>query len=257
MTQTRPKSMIPPAAVEGLRGSLSLTSVFDLLQFLNVSGKTGQLLIEKHPERLEGRAYFAAGAMVHATAPDCAGMDALVEVCTWDQGSFAFYDNVLSPNVSITMPVQHALMEAVRIHDERRRTKAMAERPDQERGEVMPNNARSSTDVLEDFLKVPGVLSAVVIGRDGFLIEAAGGTTAVNTEDLGAALAHAINGIEEMGGELHVNKFQDLFVEYGRAVIMCRPVGDAIMAVVAPDASKLGIIRHKVKPLVEELANYF
>ena len=121
----------------------------------------------------------------------------------------------------------------------------------------MAQPTRSSTDVLEDFLKVPGVMSAVVVGRDGFLIESSGTSSAVSIEDLGASLAHAINGVEEMGNELQIKGFQDLFVEYGRAVIMCRPVGDAIIAVVAPDASKLGIIRHKVKPLVEELANYF
>ena len=97
----------------------------------------------------------------------------------------------------------------------------------------------------------------MVVGRDGFMIEAAGGTSSVSVDDLGAALAHAVNGIEEMGQELEIKQFQDLFVEYGRAVIMCRPVGDAIIAVVAPDASKLGIIRHKVKPLVEELADLF
>ena len=121
----------------------------------------------------------------------------------------------------------------------------------------MPPAARTTTDILEEMLKIPGVISAVVIGRDGFLIESAGASSSLSIESLGASLAHAINGIEEMGAELSVNKFQDLFVEYGRAVIMCRPIGDAIVAVIAPDASKLGIIRHKVKPLVDELGHLF
>lgn len=89
------------------------------------------------------------------------------------------------------------------------------------------------------------------------MIESSGGSGSVSIDDLGASLAHAVNGIEEMGQELSVNTFQDLFVEYGRAVIMCRPVGDAVIAVVAPDASKLGIIRHKIAPLVEELGEHF
>ncbi len=255
MVSTRRKSVIPPAQVEGLRGTLAMTNVFDLFQFLNSSRKTGQLLVDADSEQLEGRAYFSTGALVHVTAGTASGIDALVTMCGWEQGTFAFYDDVLSPQVTINMPMQHALMEAVRIHDERRRAEQSSGRPEQG-GETM-NRARSSTDVLEDFLKVPGVLSAVVIGRDGFLIESAGASSAVIVETLGAALAHAVNGVEEMGNELQVNKFQDLFVEYGRAVIMCRPVGDAVIAVVAPDASKLGIIRHKVKPLVEELAAHF
>lgn len=121
----------------------------------------------------------------------------------------------------------------------------------------MDLNTRSSTDVLEDLLKVPDVTGAVVVGRDGFVIESAGGSSTVSVDDLGASLAHAINGIEEMGAELEVRAFQDLFVEFGRAVIMCKPVGDAVVAIVAPDASKLGIIRHKTKKLIDELGQVF
>ena len=54
-----------------------------------------------------------------------------------------------------------------------------------------------------------------------------------------------------------VDRFQDMFIEYGRAVIMCKPVGDAVAAVITPDASKLGIIRHKTKKLFEELSHSF
>ena len=120
----------------------------------------------------------------------------------------------------------------------------------------MPLGTRTSTDVLEEILKIPGVTSAVVVGRDGFVIESAGGSTVISIDDLGAALANAINGIEEMGRELKIAQFQDLFVEYGHAVIMCKPVGGSVLAITAPDATKLGIIRHKAKPLVDELVKF-
>jgi len=116
---------------------------------------------------------------------------------------------------------------------------------------------RESTEILSDLLKVPGVDAVVVAGRDGFIIEAAGSSTRINIDDLGAAIANTINGIEEMGSELNVNKFQDLFIEYNRAVIMCKPVGDAIAAIITPDASKLGIIRHKAHRLFDELREVF
>lgn len=253
----RTKSVIPPALVEGLRGSLAQTHIIDLLQFLNTSGKTGELMLTRFPDEEQGRIYFSSGTLVHAVVGDSSGMDGLVEICGWEAGSFRFADDVLSPTVSIQLPLQNALMEALRIQDERNRGVAEeATTPPDERSEEMAQN-RSSTDVLEDFLKVPGVSSAVVVGRDGFMIESSGGSGSVAIDDLGASLAHAVNGIEEMGQELSVNAFQDLFVEYGRAVIMCRPVGDAVIAVVAPDASKLGIIRHKIAPLVAELGEHF
>lgn len=130
--------------------------------------------------------------------------------------------------------------------------------PESERKvEMAYNQERSSTEVLEDMLKVPGVDAVVVVGRDGFVIESVGSSARLNIDALGAALAHAINGIEEMGAELRVDNFSDLFVEYARSVLLCRPVGEAIAVCVTPDASKLGIIRHKAKALYQELNGLF
>jgi predicted regulator of Ras-like GTPase activity (Roadblock/LC7/MglB family) len=126
-----------------------------------------------------------------------------------------------------------------------------------ERSSQMSKGERDSTEVLNDLLGIPGIDAVVVIGRDGFVIESAGSSTRVNIDELGASLAHAVNGIEEMGSELKVERFQDMFIEYGRAVILCKPVGDAVAAVITPDASKLGIIRHKTKKHFEELALSF
>lgn len=248
------KSMSSAAEPDSLRGNLANTSIPDLLQFLATSGKTGELQVVHEPSGAEARVYFSAGTLVHTASADLTGMDALIEICGWQKGRFSFHDDVLSPKVSITVALQHALMEAVRIRDERGTAEPSGGKDERSQDMV---STRSSTDVLEDFLKVPGVTSAVVVGRDGFLIESAGGASTVSIEDLGASLAHAINGIEEMGSELLVSPFQDLFVEYGKAVIICKPAGDAILAITAPDATKLGIIRHKVKPLVAELAEFF
>jgi len=222
--------VVPVSSVvrDSLRGDLRHTSILDILQFLSVGGKTGELIAKNESSNAEAHAFFSAGTMVHVITGELSGMEALVEISGWKRGNFKFFDDILSPNTTIKLPRRRQMV-----------------------------STRSSTDVLEDFLKVPGVTSAVVVGRDGFLIESAGGSSAVSIEDLGASLAHAINGIEEMGAELQVDSFQDLFVEYGKAIIICTPIGDAIVAITAPDASKLGIIRHKVRPLITELSELF
>ena len=80
----------------------------------------------------------------------------------------------------------------------------------------MEMNQRDSTTVLNDLLMIPGIDAVVVVGRDGFVIESAGNSSRVNIDELGASLAHAINAIEEMGSELKVSLFQDMFIEYGK-----------------------------------------
>lgn len=116
--------------------------------------------------------------------------------------------------------------------------------------------SKSITEVLSSLLDVPGIRSAVVVGRDGFVIEAAGGTKEFNPESLGASMAQATNAIEKMGHELDIQGFRDMFVEYGGALIISRPVGDALLALVAPDATQLGSIRYMITPFIEELASF-
>jgi predicted regulator of Ras-like GTPase activity (Roadblock/LC7/MglB family) len=245
----------PAILVNDLQGSLEQTNILDLLQFLCASVRNGELMLHRLPDGMEGRVYYAKGTPVHVVVGDLSGMDALVELVGWDEGSFRFSQGVPPPRTSIVLPPQQALLEAVRLHDEGQRP--TTPRSADERDEATMIDARTSADVLEDFLKIPAITSAVIIGRDGVVIESSGVASAVSVEDLGASLARAIRGIEEMGAELQVQAFQDLFVEYGRAVIICRPVGDAIIAVVAPDASRLGVVRHKIRPLVEELGDYY
>lgn len=247
----------PPSKVEG---RLSLTSVTDLLQFLGSCAKSGDLKIVRTNDGTEARIYCQAGSLTYVCVGRKHGMDALVEVLGWDDGYFRFKPDTAPQTDNLGLPLQHALMEALRLRDEMiqarstiRPTRSDSTKPT--RSDLMEQ--RTSTDVLQDLLKTPGINAVVVVGRDGFLIESAGSAHAVDLDSIGAALAHAINGIEELGRDLSIDKFQDLFIEYRRAVILCKPAGDAIVALVSPDASKLGIIRHKTKALIEELGSFF
>ena len=121
----------------------------------------------------------------------------------------------------------------------------------------MANRPRTSTEVLEGLLTLDNVKSVVVIGRDGFVIESTGSDRTVETDALGASVAGAVMRIEEMGSELEIDKYQDMFIEYGKAMLMCVPVGDAIVTIVAADASSLGSIRYKFKKLVPLLSEFF
>jgi predicted regulator of Ras-like GTPase activity (Roadblock/LC7/MglB family) len=278
-----------------LQGNLALTNVADLLQFLHASRMTGILQLSRGIGGKKARVHFELGDLASAEAGDLVDINALVEILGWDKGTFAFSPCSTGNEHTNAQPMQYALMEAVRRRDEvvRQREQASPDldekglaptwepipstaaggaahfpRPEPtekggnaapavERSDEMAQGTRTSAQILEDLLKVPGIDAVVVAGRDGFVIESAGSTNRLSIDSLGAALAHAVNSIEEMGSELRIDRYQDLFIEYGRAVILCRPVGDAVAALVAPDASKLGIIRHKAKPLFEELVHYF
>lgn len=115
---------------------------------------------------------------------------------------------------------------------------------------------RTSTDILHEICEIKGVNAVVVVGRDGFVIEAVGHMPNANLDVLGAAIATAIHGIAEMGAELNVGNFSDLFVTFKTAMIMCFPVGDAICGIAGEDSSALGLIRHKTHKLIPELEHH-
>ena len=121
----------------------------------------------------------------------------------------------------------------------------------------MISTSRSSTAILKDILDINGVQAVLIAGRDGFVIESGGASSDVKIDALGALLANAINSLDQMGTEMGVSTYRDMFVEYGSSVIMSRPIGDALLAIVSPDASTLGLIRYKLKSFAGELEKLF
>jgi predicted regulator of Ras-like GTPase activity (Roadblock/LC7/MglB family) len=240
-----------------IQGQLSEMSLPTLVQSTCQEGNQARLSVLR--DDAQAILYFAEGNIVHAILrpgeglDDLEGEEVVYRIVGWQDGSFSLETGVSPPAQTIHTPWSALLLEGLQRRDEKRWDTLEIE--DTIRRDEMAQ--RTTTDILKDFLDVPGIGTAVVVGRDGFVIEATAGTKGLSLDALGASLAHAINGIEMMGKELQIKTFQDLFVEYGGAMIITRPVGDAIVALVASDASQLGIIRYKIKPLVAELANFF
>lgn len=260
-----------------VQGRLIEMDLPTLVQWACQEGSRARLRIEQN--EAEVRLYFDAGSIVHAHLHDAAhnmsmvGEEVVYHILDWEDGAFVLETGIDAPERTIFTPWTALLVEGLQQHDHRQDDveaesdlageRAFATEHDeieQQTHEELRRDSmaeRATSDILNDLLEVPGVSTAVVVGRDGFVIEAAGGTRTLNLDALGASLAHAINGIERMGQELQIRTFEDLFVEYGDAMIVARPVGDAVIALVAPDASQLGIIRYQIKPLVSELASFF
>jgi predicted regulator of Ras-like GTPase activity (Roadblock/LC7/MglB family) len=240
-----------------IQGDLREMGLSALVQWGCQEGARARLSIQRGDA--QAFLYLAEGNVAHALlhpgegADSLEGEEALYRILDWEEGAFTLETDLDPPVQTITSPWSALLLRAMQLRDERQWEMQLAEQTT--RRDNMAS--RTTTDILKDMLDVPGITTAVVVGRDGFVIEAAGSAKAVNLDALGASLAHAINAIELMGKELQIRAFKDLFVEHEGALIIARPVGDAIIALVAPDASQLGTVRYRIKPLVEELGRFF
>ncbi|HNJ80781.1 MAG TPA: roadblock/LC7 domain-containing protein, partial [Methanoregulaceae archaeon] len=95
--------------------------------------------------------------------------------------------------------------------------------------------------------------AAVVVGRDGFVIESAV-SGKMDIDALGAMTSTGIGTSEAMAKELGKGQLNQLLVELDKGPIIVSPLSkDELIAIVAENASNLGRIRYELKKNKERL----
>lgn len=107
---------------------------------------------------------------------------------------------------------------------------------------------------LSRFLAVPGVRQAILVGRDGLLIE---GLTREGKEDMeavGAIMTTGMNTAEALGQEIAHGSVVGVLMEYEQALVSVEPLGDfALMVTLFDNASNLARVRHLIKSTRNEI----
>jgi uncharacterized protein len=112
----------------------------------------------------------------------------------------------------------------------------------------------SLKELLKDMVQVEGITTAVVVGRDGFVIEGITTAGTMDIEAVGAVVSTGIGSSEVMGRELNVGRMTQGLVEYENGIITISFLGkDAILAVVAGLNANLGNVRYQVKKRTPEI----
>jgi predicted regulator of Ras-like GTPase activity (Roadblock/LC7/MglB family) len=107
--------------------------------------------------------------------------------------------------------------------------------------------------ILGEFLKLDGVSAAVVVGRDGFVIESAV-SGKVDIDALGAMASTGMGTSEAMGTELGKGELRQMLVELDKGPILLSPLSaDELIAIVADTDVNIGRIRYELKKSKERL----
>jgi uncharacterized protein len=102
--------------------------------------------------------------------------------------------------------------------------------------------------LLGELMKVEGINSAVVVGRDGFVIDGLTTGNTIDNDALGAMITTGIGSAEVMGSELKVGELTQGMIEYRNGIIVMTHLGaQAVLAVVADLKANLGNVRYQVK----------
>lgn len=226
---------------EDLRGSLAFTTLTDVLQFLNTTGRTGELWVEGGPDQHAAQVYFEGGIVYHAQEGASTAIDALVEIISWVEGTFIFTSEKMTPIVTIEVSLQNALVEAARRLDEKRRD--IDER----------NNEKAPQRLIDSFAESSGILAAILIGGNGVALASSNPGDAVDMTALGGGLTALIETVNGLGAAQGCQPFGGFFIEYDRFQLLCLPVAETVLVVVAPGRAQLGVIRHKTQHLADAL----
>ena len=107
---------------------------------------------------------------------------------------------------------------------------------------------------LNRFLSIPGVRQAILVGRDGLLIE---GLTRDGKEDMeavGAIMTTGLSTAEALGQEISRGNVVGVLMEFENGLVSVDPLGDfALMVTLSDNAANIGRVRHLVKTTCTEI----
>lgn len=99
-----------------VKGSLDQLALPDLLQLFGLNNKSGTLLMARGVER--GRVLLQNGQIVDASLGRVDGEKALYRLLLWHSGTFRFSPGAISATAKISAPIDHLIMEGLRLGDE-------------------------------------------------------------------------------------------------------------------------------------------
>ena len=110
--------------------------------------------------------------------------------------------------------------------------------------------------VLKEITELEGINAAVVVNRDGFMIEGVMKNSQIDVEYMAAIISAGIGSSEQMARQLELGGLNITMVECENGVVVVVLIGDdAIMAVVADLKANLGAIRYQLKKKLVDVKN--
>lgn len=260
------------------KGTVAGVGLADVIQINGLSRATSLLRV-KQGEQL-GVVYFQEGQVVHAICDELEGEEAFFRIMQFTGGRLDSMSFVDLPARTINVPVEALIIEAARRMDEA--GLGVAETGEEctdidleiqanvvtsphavgginnGSGSALVGHAgaepvnredemSSLKDLLSEFTNIPGVNTACLVGRDGFLLDSIA-MSGIDTEMIGAIASSGFGASESMGKQLGKGGLSMSMIEFANGPVMLAPVGDdAFLVIVADKDANLGMIRLKIK----------
>lgn len=102
--------------------------------------------------------------------------------------------------------------------------------------------------VLSELAQVDGVTTALVVGRDGFLVEGVSAEDELDLETVAAVTASSVGASEALSADLRWGPLFSMMLEYEHGAVVVAPVGgDAMLVLVTSGTGNLGRVRLELR----------
>jgi len=262
------------------KGTVAGVGLSDVIQINCLSHATSVLRVREGDHL--GVIYFQEGQVVHAICGELEGEEAFYRILKFRGGRLDSTSYADLPATTIDVPVEALIFEAARRMDEtgfngeddvdlEPASDWEAEKPQvvanvtNDPGSAVDGGVGGKTaakedymsslkDVLAELTNVPGVNTACLVGRDGFLLDSIA-IAGIDTEMIGAIASSGFGASESMGNQLGKGGMSMSMIEYDNGPVMLSPVGeDAFLVIVAEKEANLGMIRLKIKKHTSQIA---
>ncbi len=227
-------------------GRITGITLFGFLQLIEVERKTGLIVV--HGAGQEGRLYFDRGNLVHAHTRRLDGLAAVYDIVGWPDPKLEIFYKRKSREHTIKEPLQHVLMEAARLLDERGITIGGA--PGDGAGADPP--APNVQEALHEAMDIDGALGVALIDyASGLSLGTAGGSAHLNVELAAAGAADFIRAEGRVMAAAGVkDAIEDVMITLGKQYHLIRVLGADVHAflyiVLDRERSNLGMARHRL-----------
>ena len=150
----------------GFEGEVAGLSLPDVIQLNGSNRFSGCIAVQDGTST--GLIFFRDGEVVHAEQGGRSGEEAFYDIMEWHAGRFTLQPNVASTSRTIQKSVQHLLIEAHRVLDERHAGRGPARAPAPPASDTKASGLRAA---LQRVNAVDGVAYAALVTHDGKCIE--------------------------------------------------------------------------------------
>ncbi len=107
--------------------------------------------------------------------------------------------------------------------------------------------------VLSEIAKLEGVRGALVVSKDGFVIDAVIPAAGVNKDAVAAMVTSMFDAAANFSREFGLGDLNLMTIEYANSLALGAPVGDAYLVVLAESGATIGRIRYEIQKQKDRL----